>query len=911
MEIEQSGARTLGEFLAWRHEKGKAVRARPDVGLYPDRAMYEAEFDAIRAAQQPLHSLSGEQWDALRDTVFRQRDLRPVDPGWCQLEDGERRAAKALPVAQEFRMLQEVNNLKISVGVEPERALDEDERKRALKRLRSGSKITLREGKENRPAKPTQDLKLPSGTVFNLAAGGRKVVEGDETAARLIKRGAKRKTGEKEITLFGDRWLNLSLDERNEIVQFMLGTEEPEAVRRKALEKWGLNDEQAEVVAHLSLSSGYSNLSEKAIRKLLPHLEEGRIYSDAVKCAGYPHHSDFRNAEAHERLPYYGEVLTRDAIGADRKKDPEKDGAAARWGRFPNPTVHIGLNQLRRVANRLIEAYGKPEDVVVELGRNLKMNKEQKQAYERRQREGGEQNNRFRDMLESVEEEVSGDMLRKLRLWEEQGRICPYTGKSLSLGMVVDSRTEVDHILPFSKTLDDSMANKVLCVAAANRYKGDRSPFEAFGHSPPGYDYEKILARAPESKRRRFQEDAMERFEDEHDFLDRQLNETRYLSRTARTYLAHLYDEKTEGRPRVRVIPGRMTALLRRGWGLEGMLRVSEEGEITGKQRDDHRHHAIDAFVVANTTQGLLQQFARAAGSSYDAEKKLAKVAKDVRPWDGFDRKQLKPFLDNMTASYKLDHGKHGIRGKSRNEDKSSTTTGQLHNETAYGLIDLVEGGVSRVVTRKKLSDFKQADLNKVRDPALREALRELWHSTGGNPEFAQQAATEGMALKGRSVRRVRVEDKQRVIPIRDPDGKSYKGYLPGGNEFADIWQMPDGSWEMVVVSTFDANRSDFDVIKSRPHPAAKRLMRLQIDDMGALGEGLNRRIVRVRKMTDARSGAFVVLDDHNEANVADRVRKAEMREGRHSARQLQRLGFRKVRVNELGRVWDPGPRAP
>ena len=69
--------------------------------------------------------------------------------------------------------------------------------------------------------------------------------------------------------------------------------------------------------------SGYGNLSEKAIRKILPHLERGLGYSDAVLAAGYPHHSDFRNPEeAHESLPYYGEVLTRDAVGADPEERP-------------------------------------------------------------------------------------------------------------------------------------------------------------------------------------------------------------------------------------------------------------------------------------------------------------------------------------------------------------------------------------------------------------------------------------------------------------------------------------------------------------------------------------------------------------------------------------------------------------
>jgi len=611
--MEKRGARTLGEYLAWRHRKSERVRARPGLGLYPDRAMYEQEFDVIRVAQQPCHSLSDEQWDRLRDIIFFQRPLRDVDPGWCQFEFGnkEKRAAKALPVFQEFRMLQEVNNLRALVGDDPECPLDECERERALKRLRSGLNIKLRT-KDGKPAKLTRDLGLPSGTTLNLAAGGRSEIKGDETTAKL-----------KKSALFGKRWLGIPLAEHNEIVKFLLESEKPEEVQRKAKNEWGLSDEQAKAVSYVSLASGYGSLSEKAIDKILPHMERGRGYSDAVKDAGYPHHSDFRNEEALERLPYYGKVLERDVVGADPSKDPKENGEIERYGRFPNPTVHIGLNQLRRVVNSLIDVYGKPEEIVVELARDLKSNKDDRRRYARQQREGGKRNQRFTEMLESAEMDVTSRTLFKLRLWEEQGQpqalVCPYTGRQLSFEMVVSSQTEVDHILPFSRTLDNSIANKVVCIADANRAKGDRSPYEAFGRSPTGYDYDKILARAavlPPNKRWRFQPDAMNRFEDEErGFLDRQLDETRYLSRTARTYLASLYAEKSEGKRVVRTIPGRMTALLRRGWGLEGMLSVDETGEIVRKQRNDHRHHAIDAFVVANTTQGLLQRFAQAAGS--------------------------------------------------------------------------------------------------------------------------------------------------------------------------------------------------------------------------------------------------------------------------------------------------------
>ena len=899
--IEEGGARTLGEFLAQRHSEREMVRARPDMGLYPDRAMYEAEFDAIRESQESRHSLSSEQWDRLRGIIFFQRALKPVDPGWCQFEfqSKEKRAARALPVFQEFRILTEVNNLRLRVGSGPDCPLDGDERSRAVDRLRSGLDIDLN--------KPTRDLGLPCGVQFNLSRGGRAKIEGDQTAKRL-----------KHKDLFGKDWPSRPLDERNEIARFLLETENPETVQQKAVQEWGLSAANAAALANVSLVSGYGNLSEKAIRKLIPHMEKGLGYSDAVVAAGYGHHSDFRNAEAREKLPYYGEALQRDVVDANPAKDPDKDGEVARYGRIPNPTVHIGLNQLRRVVNRLIEAYGRPEQIVVELARDLKMNSKQKQSYERQQREGGQRNERLTEMLQSAEVPVTSDVLRKLRLWEEQGppqaRVCPYTGAVISFEMAVSAATEIDHILPFSKTLDDSAANKVVCIASANRDKGDRSPYEAFGHNPPGYDYQAILDRVaefPSNKRWRFQPDAMQNFEDEDHFLDRQLNETRYLSRTARTYLEVLYDAKSEDGQPVRVTPGRMTALLRRGWGLEGMLRVTETGETARKQRDDHRHHTIDAFVVANTTQGLLQRFARASSSHYDPEGKLTAIAGQVCPWEGFDRSDLQPFLDRMVVSYKPDRSTSGKNG--------SATTGQLHNETAYGLVELSEGGPSKVVVRKKLDGLKRSDLEPVhdseprkgvRDVALRAALLELWDEAGGKPaEFAQRVATEGVMLNGRRqiVRRVRVLDKQTVIPIKDRSGKLYKGYKSDSNEFADVWRMPDGRWKIVAVPTFHANQGEkFDINRFRPHPAAKRLMRIHKDDMGALGEGENRRVVHVRKFGDG----YVVLDDHNEGDVDGRERRGEMkRNNGHSATRLRQQGFRIVGVDEIGRVRDPGPR--
>ena len=861
------GDPTLGEFLAGLRERGKPVRARPGQELYPERAMYKREFKKIRARQAENHALTPAQWDELERIIFHQRPLKPVEPGWCLLEAGERRAPKADLAAQEFRILQEVNNLRLILPEGGGRPLDEDERMRVLERLLQGKDIELQE--------PVKLLKLPDGASLNLARGGRKALKGDQTTKRLANK-----------KLFGDAWSERS--DRAAVVEFLIDAEDPETVRLKAEQDWGLDAERAQRLAMAELPSGHVRLSLKAIRNILPHLREWKGYDEAVKDAKYPHHSDFRNAEAHAYLPYYGVVLERDVVGADRNA-PEAD-EAKRYGRFPNPTVHVGLNQLRLVVNRLIAVYGKPQDIVVELARELGMGAKRLNALQKTQKENEERNARYRKLL--ANKKPTSETFRKLRLWEEQGKVCVYTGRKLTLNMVISNKTEIDHILPRSWSLDNAMSNRVVCLAEANALKGDKTPYEAFAGNPDGYDYPAILARAdnlPDSKKWRFLEDARRVFESKGDFLDRHFNDTAYLSQTARGYLAYLYDEKNEGKDRVRAIPGRMTAELREAWGLR-------------KRRDDHRHHAVDAFVAACTTQRLRQRFEEASANGGDAMKLLAE-SEDMEPWPEFDPREIEERRERVIVSHKQERAPRPQKGGS---------TGRLHDATAYGLLDEPGDGPSRVAIRRPLAEFDEKDLQAVQGNALKAALTDLWEKTGGDSEeFARIASEEGVLLKGqkRIVRKARLVETQRVIAVADKkSGQASKGHILGGNEFADLWRMPDGAWSLSVVTTFEFNQPGFDEMKVRPHPTAKRLARIHKGDMAALGEGGAREIVRVRKIDNAKTGVSIYMDAHNEANVDKRVRNKELTARKYSARKLLESDFRKVGVDEIGRLRDPGP---
>lgn len=798
-------------------------------------------------------------------------------------------------------MVQEANNLRILILGEPAKRLTQQQRDKVLNDLRTKKELKLEQ--------LVKLLKLPSGARINLLDENRKALKGDETASRLSHK-----------DLFGKAWPSMPIERRAEIVRKLIETEKPEEIEHIAQSEWGLNESVAKKLAATPLPEGYARLSEKAIAKLLPIMEEqGLNYAEAVaEVPEYGSHSDFRPDKALDVLPYYGAILTRQVVGGDAVKP--KEDAVAHYGRIANPTVHIGLGQLRRVVNALVKAYGKPEEIIVELARDLKMNKEDKDNARKTSRENEIKNRRREEQIRASGGVPSAHLLRKLRLWEEQAfgsiNVCPFTGDAISFAMAISDVTEIEHILPFAKTLDDSMANKVLCLRDANRAKRDRSPFDAFHANPKigkyQYDFAAILLRAetlPPNKRWRFHADAMERFANEQEFLDRQLNETKYLSRIARTYLAHLYNEKAEGRLRVRAIPGKLTAMLRGKWGLNALLGDHNRagGDIDDgparKNRDDHRHHAIDAFVIAMTDQRLLK-----AISDLNSEADRKRLIEAVPlPWDSFTPDALRPHLEHIVISHKPDHGTFGDKGK---------TTGSLHNDTAYGLIAPAKGGNWKVVSRSALKGVtKKLELESVRDAALRVALEALWdevEKSGGKPgDFAKRAEEEGVVLGGRKmkVRRARMTEELNVVQIKDRrTGLPYKAYKPDGNAFADIYQLANGRWTAVVVQRFDANQPDFNSGELRPHPAAKKIMRLHIDDMVAVEDSGRRRVLRVVKM----SGQTITMADHLEGGALkarDANKDDIFKYVSRSASALKDMGLRKVGVDEIGRLTDPGPR--
>lgn len=929
-QMAQEEARTLGEFLHKRragaadpnaipHVRTRIVAPEAEAGkagevydFYPDRQTLEEEFAAIWQAQALHHpaALTPERREQFYEIIFHQRPLREPKIGFCTLRPPEPRLPKAHPLFQRRRLLEELNALKIVLPGAEAHPLDRPQRDALLSKLGQRKTVTyesLRKG-----------LKLDPDARFNKESENRKEMKGDEVAAEMAHK-----------SRFGAAWLGIKPEAQWPVIERLLTLESDAEIAE--FEDWlqqahGLSGEQAANVTGARLPEGYGRFGKTATKALIAELEkEVIVYSEAVQRAGLGHHSDLRDGriwqddKGNPALPYYGTVLERHILPGTA--DPDEQDEALRTGRLTNPTVHIGLNQLRRVVNALIRRYGPPAEIAIELARELKLDEERKReinAENRKNREAAEQRSR---KLQELGQADKGGNRALLKLWEELNRDnvldrrCVYSGRQISLDMLFSDAIEVDHILPFSATLDDSNGNRILCLREANRIKRKRTPWEAhadlrarFG---PDADWDAIAARAarlPREKRWRFEPEALGRFDAQGGFLARHLIDTQHLSRLAREYLSALYPETGEGSSHVWVSPGRLTEMLRRNWGLNHHLPDHNlaGGASQPKNRRDHRHHAIDAIVVAVTDRAMLNRIAREAGSQgHEAADRL--VAGIPDPWAGFSE-AVGEAVRAITVSHRPDHGSASKAGRPANRD---TTAGRLHNETAYGLTGEKDArGLDIVVTRKPLSAFKKpADLDAIRDEDLKQKLKD-WTAGREGAAFEQAMRAFGHPERGpRSypgLRRIRVVEPLSVIPIRDRQGRAYKAYKGDSNHRFDVWELKTGKWKDEVVSMFEAHQPGWSSPIRADNPTARKVLSLQQNDVVAIERDGERELMRVVKF----SAGTLVLAPPQEAGslkARDADKDDPFRYVYGSPSSLQRWKARQVRIDELGRIHDPG----
>lgn len=346
---------------------------------------------------------------------------RSDDPARDKEDTDGLRCSWAHSLAQRFRIWQEVRNLTVEQTGQESRPLSKEEGDQVAQALLQQNTVSFE--------KIRGLLNLPSAACFNLESQKRKRLLGDQTAAKLAHK-----------DLFGKTWRKLPLKRQVEIVERLLSEDdEDEAVIEWLTLHTELDRAAAVRVAAAHLPEVHCRLGLRAIRKILPCMEAGKNYPDAATAAGYDH-ARLPSGELSPtgRLPYYGEWLKDHLAGSGEAKDPPEK----RWGRYPNPTVHVGLNQLRRVVNALIEEYGRPDQVVIELVRDLKLSKKQRDELEREQAANQKKNDQRDKELRKLGLATKYDNRLKLRLWEELNqenaldRCCPFTGEVIGKGII-------------------------------------------------------------------------------------------------------------------------------------------------------------------------------------------------------------------------------------------------------------------------------------------------------------------------------------------------------------------------------------------------------------------------------------------------------------------------------------------
>lgn len=600
---------------------------------------------------------------------------------------------------------------------------------------------------------------------------------------------------------------------------------------------------------------GYGNKSAKFICKLLPQLQQGLGYSEACAAVGYRHSNSPTSEEIAERtLLEKIPLLQRNELR--------------------QPLVEKILNQMINLVNALKAEYGVNE-VRVELARELKMSREERARmtiqYDKRKKANGKVAAKIRECgLFPTKSRI-----RKYMLWEEAGRQCLYCGQSIEEEQCLrEGGMEVEHIIPKSVLYDDSYGNKTCACRRCNKEKGNRTALEYIRAKGWEAEYmDRINERLKEKKisYSKYQRLRWLKEDIPSDFLERQLRLTQYISRQAMAILQ-------QGIRRVSASEGGVTARLRSLWGYDDILhtlnldrydsmgeteRVSREGETTEKlrikdwsKRKDHRHHAIDALVVASTRQGYIQRLNRVSSES---EREAMSEEIEVQKATKTDKLSLlerwltqRPHLSVRAVSDKVAEilisyrpGKRVVtrgrniylrHGKKCMQSGLLVPRGPLSKETVYGQITV--NGEPQIVCKYDLHSLKAKDVDYVVDLALRKRLKELLAQHGGKEKeafagdvYMDEAGTQGPI---RSVRCFTGLDRAKMKAVKyDGLGDAVGFVSPRNNHHLAIYRTPKGKLVESIVTFWDAvDRARYGIPLVITHPREVMEQVLQREDI-------------------------------------------------------------------------------
>lgn len=494
--------------------------------------------------------------------------------GKCTFYPEEYRAAKASYTAQEFNLLNDLNNLTVPTET---KKLSEEQKNQIINYVKNEKAMG--------PAKLFKYIaKLLSCDIADIK--GYHIDKSDKAEIHTFEAYRKMKTLE---TIDIEK---MSRDQLDKLAYVLTLNTEREGIQ-EALEHefadGNFSQEQIDELVQFRKANssifgkGWHNFSVKLMMELIPELyatseEQMTILTRLGKQ---------KTTSSSNKTKYIDEKLLTEEIY--------------------NPVVAKSVRQAIKIVNAAIKEYGDFDNIVIEMARETNEDDEKKAIQKIQKANKDEKDaamlkaaNQYNGRAELPHSVFHGhkQLATKIRLWHQQGERCLYTGKTISIHDLINNpnQFEIDHILPLSITFDDSLANKVLVYATANQEKGQRTPYQALDSMDDAWSFRELKAFVRESKtlsnkKKEYllTEEDISKFDVRKKFIERNLVDTRYASRVVLNALqehfrAHKIDTK------VSVVRGQFTSQLRRHWGIE-------------KTRDTYHHHAVDALIIAASSQ--------------------------------------------------------------------------------------------------------------------------------------------------------------------------------------------------------------------------------------------------------------------------------------------------------------------
>lgn len=749
---------TIGQYFYQQLRKDEFFRVKEN--LFP-REAYIEEFDAICKNQQKFHSaiLKDELIDKLRnEIIYFQRPLKSQKGlvSVCEFEGflsigkngkeyfvGPKVTPKSCPLFQLSKIWENINNIKIGSRTGGDVKITTEQKWALFQHLDNNDRLTPVDLMKILNLKKDEcyiNKQLSKGLQGNITkqfikkcfdgfGGYEDILRLDLKIITTEEKGFlyDRKTGE-IINSKPIKYINPIIEQEPlyQLWHTIYSINDHNECCKALRSRFNLENEIAEKLAGIDFSKlGFGNKSSKVIRNILPYLMEGDNYSEAMCYAGYDHSNSLTKDENLKR-----QLLSQ-------LKPIEKNS-------LRQPIVEKILNQMVNVVNAIIDKYGKPDEIRVELARELKQSKEERNETDKLMSKRQRENELISERLAEFNLRATRNNIIKWRLYEEidnedkkLNAICVYCGQPISLiDAIKGYDVDIEHIIPKSKLFDDSQSNKTLAHCHCNKDKNDRTAYDFMkSKSEQVFNeyvdrvnllyYKRIIGKAKRDKL------LMPESKIPSDFIDRQLRESQYIAKKAREILQSICHH-------VWATSGTVTSELRHLWGWDDItmnLQIdkyralgqthmvqweSEQGKnkhekevITGwTKRDDHRHHAIDALTIACTKQGYIQRFNTLNASktredmkfeverrSISFKEKLSLLDKFIIGEQPFSVNDVERAVANILVSIKSGKkvavwGKRmtGKRGEKKViQDGILIPRGALSEEFVYGKIKMLE----------------------------------------------------------------------------------------------------------------------------------------------------------------------------------------------------------------------------